>query len=226
MYTKDFIFKEGIYITFQDFKNNNPPLISENFKNFNPEMDYLGKTFFLSKGFNPKKIKFPLSPDSIGEIYVDSIFGFVVDGVPYVTHDLKQENYLAGIVDGRFKLMVYEFFKIGRLCLVYPEIKEIKYNTNTTKKMISMENERPVILASKDNVDVSSAMPYKANLYILSFDTSNIYKFKLKEFSMLLEKKDKELFDEFSKFPNSKQKDMMFIYLTKLNEKHPVYFRK
>jgi hypothetical protein len=235
IYTKGLVFKDGIYMSYQDFKNNKPSLTPQNFKIYNPEMDYLGKSFFMSKGFTPKKIKFPFSPDSVGAMYVDSIFGFCVDGIPYVTKDLQQ-NSMARIVNGRYKLMLYRFFKIGKLCLIYPEKKELKYNRDTvnSKKSVSVENEDPFsgISFLPDSINMMSmnmggfSIPYKAKLYFLSFDTGKIYKFKREKFSMLLEKKDKELFDEYSKFSKSKQEDMMFIYLTKLNEKHPVYFSR
>ena len=43
-YTPDFVFKEGIYLSFQDFKNNNPIPLTHIFSNFDiRSVDYVGQ---------------------------------------------------------------------------------------------------------------------------------------------------------------------------------------
>lgn len=58
----------------------------------------------------------------------------------------------------------------------------------------------------------------------------NFYEGKVSEFSMgyaqELLSRDKELFAEFSKLSKRKQKEEIYKYIRKFNERHPVYFLK
>jgi hypothetical protein len=61
--------------------------------------------------------------------------------------------------------------------------------------------------------------------YLLDFKTGRVYEYYRKNFEKLLKNADLELYSEYSMLSNSQKKKMMFIYLNKVNEKHPVYFK-
>ncbi len=200
MYTKDFVFKEGIYITFRDFKNNNPPLTPENFKQYNTDIDYLPENLFEEKFFHPRHAKL-IYPDSLYErkrIDVDSIFGFCI----------KNEIYF--YVNRKDILFLCRTLKKGKVSFLWGQ-------EDAPRNLIDL----------RINPDGTPQGHYvlKERSFLLSFDTGNVYKYHLENFSVLLQKKDPELYKEFSKLSSKKQKDSMFIYLNKLNERNPVYFK-
>jgi len=57
--------------------------------------------------------------------------------------------------------------------------------------------------------------------YILDFDTGVVYEFNTKNFLLLLSK-DNELYTEFVNLKKRKQRQMMYIYLRRFNEKHQI----
>lgn len=61
--------------------------------------------------------------------------------------------------------------------------------------------------------------------YIFDAEKGNIYDYTLPNIEMLLQR-DPELYAEFMKLRKNQRKKMMFIYLRKYNDKHPVYFNK
>jgi len=67
--------------------------------------------------------------------------------------------------------------------------------------------------------------PAKDLQFLVSYDSGKSYPYNLDNFEYLLRKKDKELFDEFSKLSRKEKKNNMFIYLNRLNERNPVYIK-
>jgi hypothetical protein len=59
-------------------------------------------------------------------------------------------------------------------------------------------------------------------MFMIDFETGNEYEYDLKNLELLL-LKDPVLYEEFVTLQNKNQKKMMFVYLRKYNEKHPVY---
>ena len=57
--------------------------------------------------------------------------------------------------------------------------------------------------------------------YILDFYSGIVYEFNIKNFLLLLSK-DEELYKEFVDLPKRKQRQMIYIYLRRFNQKHPV----
>jgi len=231
-YTEDFVFKDGIYITFQDFKNNNPPLTPENFKKYNPDVDYFGEKL-SGPQIKKRVLDFPVNKDSTGNIFSDSVFAYVINSTPFILKEISTPDLNLGIIPHpkNYKIkevIFYKFFKLGKLSLIYPESKRIRFNKDSlSKSLVSIEEDNyhaPFFDSYGFNTDRETKFT-SSKLYILSFDSGNIYKFKLKFFSMLLEKKDKELFKEFSKLSKGQQEDVMFLYVKKLNERKPIYFK-
>ena len=60
--------------------------------------------------------------------------------------------------------------------------------------------------------------------YLIEFETGKKIVFNYKNFSAFLLEKDKELYDELQK--TRKKRKMIYHFLIRYNEKHPVYFYK
>jgi hypothetical protein len=61
--------------------------------------------------------------------------------------------------------------------------------------------------------------------YFLNFKTGKIKEVGAIEFEKFLKEIDDDLYKEFSKLSPSKKKKMMFTYMNKVNEKHPIHFK-
>ncbi|MFZ0471919.1 MAG: hypothetical protein WAL94_04830 [Bacteroidales bacterium] len=59
-------------------------------------------------------------------------------------------------------------------------------------------------------------------MFMIDFETGKEYEYDLENLESLL-MKDPELYEEFVSMHNKNQKKMMFVYLRKYNEKHPVF---
>ena len=59
-------------------------------------------------------------------------------------------------------------------------------------------------------------------MFMIDFETGKEYSYDLENLESLL-MKDPELYEEFVSMRNKNQKKMMFVYLRKYNEKHPVF---
>jgi len=71
-YSKDFVFKEGVYVALADFKKCKPNLSPDNFSEFNQGMRYLQDDFFSNgKVFSRKgnSVNYPDSSGNIREVH-------------------------------------------------------------------------------------------------------------------------------------------------------------
>lgn len=241
LFSKETVFKNGIYITYEEFKNNNPGLTPENFSTYNPSVDFFGHP--LSKKITRPKYKYPITADSTAIISVDSIFAFVVNHVPYIIYkpansvfklfldfDETRKNMLLNFQAGMF-------FKMGNLSLLYFEDKSLKCKRDTgfaANFIIKAEDEYPTSPVMYDahprfgentvrHANYESPMRPKKQMYILDFATGEFNKFNNTELAKILQRKDSELYTEYINFTADKQENMKFIYLIKFNERNPVY---
>jgi len=65
----------------------------------------------------------------------------------------------------------------------------------------------------------------EAHTFILSFEYGIIYDYNYKNLEILLTQ-DTELFNEYVSLKKRKKKQMIFLYIRKYNEKHPLYLYK
>jgi len=215
-YTRDFVFKEGIYVTYQDFRNNKPNLTPENFKYYNPDIDYLEYNFFEGNGFLGHKKKKLIYPDSNGtsEIMIDSLYGYVE----------KNHLFIIKPINGSFAVL--RVFKLGILSFCFES------NKNYISKPAEVSGPAIPSSSSQSMADAynSSSPSYgysnmKESQFIMKLSSKKIYDYEPDTFERLLKKVDTDLYNEFSKLSRSKKKKAMFIYLNKVNDKHPIYFK-
>ena len=237
-YTKDFVFKDGIYVTIDDLKKNNPNLIPENFTKYNPETEYLDKNFFENTGYfetGRRKIFYPDSAGNVQEQTIDSLFGYAKDGRLFI---IKHNDIGIGF-------RVLRTLQFGTICFCF----EVSANSTTNEQIVpgvkvrqtkmghnslvpgsdrSRYQNSPKVFPSLKNPNEElglNRMPIKAGQYLMDFKTGKIRDFRADNFEMFLKVADDDLYKEFSKLSPPKKKKMMFVYLNKVNEKHPVYFK-
>ena len=63
---------------------------------------------------------------------------------------------------------------------------------------------------------------YELKQFLLDFDTGRIMEYNMQTLSVIL-MRDSELYNEFNEIKKRKRKQLMFVYLRKYNEKHPLY---
>lgn len=63
---------------------------------------------------------------------------------------------------------------------------------------------------------------YELKQFIIDFETSKIMDYDYQTLSIIL-MRDSELFEEYEALKKRKRKQLMFLYLRKYNEKHPLY---
>ncbi len=58
--------------------------------------------------------------------------------------------------------------------------------------------------------------------FIFDFESGKVMDFDLENTKLML-MKDEQLYEEFVLLPRKKQKELMFVYIRKFNEKNPLY---
>ncbi len=180
-YTSDFVFNDGIYKSFQEFKNDSPSVKKFNIKKVTPYS-------------NPNNIRLEyVCPDSATTGHnceLTDVWGYTKNGSVYIAHD-----YYAYY----FKLMV-----IGALC-----------------HFSGLSGTGSVIDANQMTLSNDGESDYQQ--YMLDFETGDVKLFNYKNFSAFLLSHDKDLYNELLK--QKKKRKIIFKYLLKYNEKHPIWFK-
>jgi hypothetical protein len=216
-YTPDFKFRDGIYLNFDMVKNNNPIPKAKLFTS----VDYSDKDFF-DQVLSSDKIYFYDGMGVRQEIEKSSIWGFARNGVLYIK---VQDNY-------------------NRITFFGSIIHFVADVTTTTSNSNPYGYYNPYSPYGSYYSPYSSynspysnyyspysygGYPYSSNstrtnleMFMIDFETGKEYEYDLANLESLL-MKDPELYEEFVSMHNKNQKKMMFVYLRKYNEKHPVF---
>jgi hypothetical protein len=197
-YTPDFAFEEGIFLTFEQVRNNAPIPKSR----LITDVDYYAKDFFpevLSK----KYIYFYDFFGNRQEVKSSDIWGFSRNGILYI-------------------LMENDFFRvtiIGRICHFVATV-----TTYEDRYYDPYYYYNPYYYDSYYRYG-GYPSSYKTNemrQYLIDFDTGQVSDYETDNLEVLL-MKDPELHDEYSQLSNKKKKQLKFLYLRKFNERNPLY---
>lgn len=187
-YTKDFSFREGIYRSFQDFKNNNPippsKIVFNSNKNDKDFLKYvLGKSTFTYVDSTGKE----------QELKTNDAWGYCSNRTVYINHgtDFNRINI------------------IGSIC----------HFVATVPMKVGVSD--PFFY--NDPFGQPEQYAYISNQYIIDFESGKVMEFIVGNMETLLQK-DEALYKEFTSLKKKKKRDMIFVYLRKFNEKHPIYF--
>jgi hypothetical protein len=184
-YSKDLNFKEGLYLTYADFRNNDP--VPKTRIQTNYDKNALD---FFKQEISKSEIKYVDASGAEQTVRTSKLWGYCSNNGIYI-------NY------GRdfSKIMV-----IGSICHFTAMIE-------TYVGSYDRYNGAPANMRS-----------YQLQQFVIDARTGKVGSFTLVNMEALL-KQDEDLYNEFMKLSRRKRKDMMFVYLRKFNEKHPLYFK-
>jgi hypothetical protein len=208
-YTTDFKFIDGIYLNFDQVRENSPiqkaKLLTSadyNDRDFFNKVFESGKIYFYDEigvrqvvdksniwGFARNGVLYVLIQDSFNRItFVGSICHFVAD---VTTYDTRYSNYSPyGYYDPYYS--PYGFGSYSPYGSYYSPYQQQRVVRNELKQ------------------------------YIFDFETGKVLEFTTNNVELLL-MKDPAVYDEYVQLPNKKKKELMFVYIRKFNEKNPLY---
>jgi hypothetical protein len=213
-YTPDFRFKDGIYLNFDELKENDPIPKAK----LLTSVDYNSRDFFKHL-FESNKIYFYDNMGIRQEVDKDKIWGYARNGVVYVQ------------VQGNFNRVTF----IGNICHFVADITTYDNHYYNNYYPYGYYDPYYSPYYGYGNYYSPYYSPYyyspygqtnaprtELKQYIIDFETGKILDFDVDNTELLL-MKDSELYEEYVQLSNKKKKDLMFVYIRKFNEKNPLY---
>jgi hypothetical protein len=211
-YTNEYRFRDGIYLNFDQLKADNPIPKAK----LLTSADYNDRDFY-SKVFASDKIYFY---DDLGvrqEVSKDKIWGYSRNGVIYV------------MIQGNFNRVTF----IGNICHFVADITTYDTRNNYYSPYGYYD---PYYYSPYSYYGYGGYNPYgyyspygstqtsrnELKQYIIDFESGKVMEFTVDNVQLLL-MKDPSVYDEYIQLPKKKQKELMFVYVRKFNEKNPLY---
>jgi hypothetical protein len=208
-FTPDFRFKDGIYLNFNQVKENSPIPKAK----LLTSTDYNDREFF-KKLLESDKIYFYDAMGIRQEVPKNNIWGYSRNGVLYiqVQEEFNRITFVGSIchfvadvttTDPRYYNSPYGYydpysyyspFGYGSYYYPYGSYYSPYSRTNMTRNEVKQ--------------------------FIFDFESGKVLDFDLENTELLL-MKDSQLYEEFMKLPRKKRKDLMFVYIRKYNENNP-----
>ncbi len=212
-YEPGFKFTDGIYLNFEQVSSNSPIPKAK----LLTSADYNDREFF-NKVFESDKIYFYDEMGVRQEVEKSEIWGFARNGVLYIQ---VQEN---------FNRITF----VGNICHFVADITmyDPRYYGNYPYGGYYDPYYSPYGYSSYSSYyyPYSYGYPYRQptaartelKQYLIDFETGKILDYEPRNVSLLL-MKDPELHEEYAKLSRKKQKQLMFVYIYKFNQKNPLY---
>jgi len=213
-YTPDFRFKDGIYLNFEQVKANNPIPKAK----ILTSADYNDRDFF-NKVFASEKIYFYDEMGVRQEVKKEDIWGYARNGILYV------------MVQGNFNRITF----FGNICHF---VADITTYDNRYYSPYGYYDPYYYPYSYYPYYYPYGGYPYgyyppyyyrpyttsrtELRQYLIDFETGRVYEFDVESVKVLI-MRDPELYEEFVKLPKKKQKELMFVYIRKFNERNPLY---
>ena len=197
-YTPEFKFREGVFLNYQQVRNNQPLPKSRIITN----VDYDDREYY-TKVLEEKKLLFY---DNLGmkqEIRTKDVWGFSRNGILYV-----------GIDDKYHRITI-----VGRICHFVATV------TTYDSRYYDPYYYNPYDYYYRYGRYPMNSTTSEMRQYLYDFDTGNVYEYDEEALEMLL-MKDPELHDEFAQLSKKKRRQLKFLYLRKFNERNPLYIPK
>jgi hypothetical protein len=206
-YTPEFKFKDGIYLDFDEVKQNNPIPKAK----LLTSIDYNDREFF-KRILEGDKIYFYDNMGVRQEIAKNTIWGYARNGVLYVQ------------IQDNFNRITF----IGNICHFVADITTMDsryYSPYGYDPYYS-----PYSYSSYYNPYNPYYSPYRQSSlarnelkqYLIDFESGKVLEFDVENTELLL-MKDTKLYDEYVQLSRKKKKELMFVYIRKFNEKNPLY---
>lgn len=213
-YTPDFKFKDGIYLNFDQVKENNPIPKAK----ILTSADYNDREFF-NKVFESGKIYFYDEMGVRQEIEKSNIWGFARNGVLYVS---IQDNFNRITFVGSISHFVADITTYDNRYNSYsPYGYYDPYSYYSPYSAYGYGSYYPY---------GSYYSPYRQQSisrnelkqYIFDFETGKVIEFTTDNVELLI-MKDPSVYDEYVQLSRKKKKELMFVYIRKFNEKNPLF---
>ena len=201
-YTPGFRFEEGIFMSFDQVKQNRPISKSQ----IITSIPYDDPDFY-DRLLEEKKIELYDNLGTKQELSTKNLWGYSKNGVLYV--NVNEDFYRITIVGSicHFVASLTTYNNYGS-----PYYSGYGYPYGNYYDPYS-----PYSSQNGGNTELKQ--------YLLDFKTGNILEYDVQSIEILL-MADPSLHDEFAALNNKKQKQMKFLYLRKFNERNPLYFPK
>jgi hypothetical protein len=210
-HTPDFKFKDGIYLNFDQVKENNPIAKAK----LLTSADFNDREFF-NKVFEAGKIYFY---DELGvrqEIDKSNIWGFARNGVLYIS------------IQDNFNRITF----VGSICHFVADVTtyDTRYNNYSPYGYYDPYYAYSPYGYGSYYPYGSYYSPYRQQglarnemkQYVFDFESGKVLEFTPENVQILL-MKDPALYDEYAKLSKKKKKELMFYYIRKFNEENPLY---
>jgi hypothetical protein len=210
-YTPEFKFKDGIYLNFEQVKNNSPIPKAK----LLTSVDYNDRDFF-KRLMEMDKIYFYDEMGVRQEVARTDIWGYSRNGVIYVQ------------VQGNFNRITF----IGNICHFVADITT--YDNRYYNSPYGYYDPYYSPYYGYNNYYSPYYSPYyypygqqnmqrtELKQYLIDFESGKVLEFDVQNTELLL-MKDNQLYEEYVQLSNKKKKDLMFVYIRKYNEKNPLY---
>lgn len=190
IYDPDFKFVDGIFMSLDQVKKNNPVLKSR----IVSTIPFSDPDFFNSLLFNPELSYY----DNFGvkqTISVDKIWGYAKNGNLYIRlyDNFNKVTYLGSICHF-----------VAAITISYQPVYD-PYSYNSNYYRTSINN--------------TSSSKTEIRQFIFDFDTGKIYEYDEKNLEIIFIR-DPQLFDEFMALSKKRKKQMLFYYIRKFNERN------
>lgn len=210
-YEPGFKFTDGIYLNFEQVSSNNPIPKSK----ILTSADYNDRDFF-NKVFEGNKIYYYDEMGLRKEVDKSALWGYSRNGVLYIQ---VQENF-------------FRITFMGNICHFVADVTSYdpRYYGNYPYSGYYDPYYNPYNYYAYGGYNpYSYGYPYRQatvrtelKQYIIDFDTGKLYDSEPRNVAILL-MKDIELHEEYVRLSRKKQKQLMFVYIFKFNERNPLY---
>jgi hypothetical protein len=194
-YTPEYIFKDGIYLSFDQLKNNSPILKSRIISSLDPDSeDFFEKllskdNIYIYDKYGVKK-----------EVPVKNIWGYCNNGMVYIN---LSENF-------------HRINIIGTLCHFIADVTV--YSNTYYDPYYYYYSNNPYYYNMRPVATKSSEI----RQFIFNFNDGKVYDYSVEGLEIVL-MKDPELYDEYVSLKSKKKKELKFYYIRKFNERNPLY---
>jgi hypothetical protein len=201
-YTPGFKFEEGIFLNFDQVKQDKPIAKSQ----IITSIPYDDPDFY-DRILQEKKIDLYDNLGSKQEISAKKIWGYSKNGVLYVN-----------VNDDFYRITI-----VGSICHFVASLTT--YNNYGSPYYSGYGYPYGGYYDPYGPYSSPNTGSTELKQYLLDFKTGNILEYDVQSIEILL-MADPELHDEFAALNSKKQKQLKFMYLRKFNERNPLYFPK
>lgn len=194
IYDANFEFYDGLYLSFDDFRNDNPIAFESVTSQYSVD-----DPMFLETMLENREISYADRFGHSRTLSIDNLWGYSRRGKPFI--GFKGQKYLGILFKDNSRGKNSDNF--GQFVVV-GQISVFQVNMMTTRY-------------------ISGGSSWDTNQLLFSIKEGKVFDYNGPEFEKLI-KEDPELYQEFMKLEISDKKQQMFSFILRYNQRHPLYF--